>query len=409
MTTATPTTPGTELEPVLLSPPDVGPLEEAYVVDAVRSGWIAPIGPDLTAFEAELAARAQVAHAVGLSSGTAALHLGLLGLGVGPGDIVVTSTMTFAATANAIVYCGAQPMFLDCLDDGNMDPELLHKALRGLAEEHRLPAAVVPVDLLGRAAEYDRILPVAAEFDVPVLVDAAESFGSFHGERPTASMGRAAAVSFNGNKIMTTSGGGALLTDDGELADRARYLSAQARQPVLHYEHTEVGFNYRLSNILAALGRAQLERLDAMISRRRRIRSRYSRLFDAHPGLTVLGAGSRHPDNAWLTAVLVDPGIAGFTAGDLGAWLAEDRIETRPLWKPMHLQPAFADCPRLEGRTSERLFATGLTLPNGSGMTDAQLERVLERIGRFLGGGPQGACGSPQSRVRAASGGRTRR
>lgn len=371
---------------IALSKPDVGPLEEEYLIRAFRSGWIAPAGPDLTAFETELAAAVGVRHAVGLSSGTAALHLGLLGLGVGPGDRVVTSTMTFAATANAIIYCGAEPVFVDCCTDGNMDPVLLREALATTAGDGRRPAAVIPVDLLGRPAAYEKILPVSAEFDVPVLVDAAESLGSYCGDHATASLGRAAAVSFNGNKIMTTSGGGALLTDDDEMADYARYLSTQAKQPVLHYEHTEVGFNYRMSNLLAAIGRAQLTRLEAMITRRRWIRNQYSRLFGQYSGFTVFGAENNHRDNAWLTAVLVAAEDTGFAAEELGAWLAQHRIETRPLWKPMHLQPAFSNRPRLSGHVSERLFSTGLTLPSGSSLTNSQLERVLDTIERFLSG-----------------------
>ncbi|MGO1523037.1 MAG: DegT/DnrJ/EryC1/StrS family aminotransferase [Nesterenkonia sp.] len=371
---------------ILLSSPDVGPLEEDYLLRAFRSGWIAPVGPDLTAFEEELAARTGVEHAVGLSSGTAALHLGLLSVGVRPGDRVLTSTMTFVATANAIAYCSANPEFVDCLDDGNMDPDLLREKLERSSKLGRLPAAIVPVDMLGRPADYDRILPIAAEYNVPVVVDAAESLGSRYGDRPVGSMGRAAVLSFNGNKVMTTSGGGALLTDDSELARYTRYLSTQARQPVLHYQHTEIGFNYRLSNLLAALGRAQLIRLDSMIARRREIRARYTALLRGVPGVRLFGSDNPHRDNCWLTAALIDPDQAGFTAAELSNALAESSIETRPLWKPMHLQPAFSDCPVLGGATAERLFATGLTLPSGSAMNDHQLERVLSAVEGFFCG-----------------------
>ncbi|WP_044495091.1 DegT/DnrJ/EryC1/StrS family aminotransferase [Nesterenkonia massiliensis] len=373
-------------EQILLSSPDVGPLEEDYLLRAFRSGWIAPAGPDITAFEEELASQADVVHAVAVSSGTAALHLGLLGVGVNPGDSVVTSTMTFAATANAITYCSASPEFIDCLDDGNMDPKLLREKLDESSRRGRLPAAIVPVDILGRPADYDRILPLAAEFGIPVVVDAAESLGSRYGERRVGGLGQASVVSFNGNKIMTTSGGGALLTNDGELAAYARYLSSQARQPVAHYEHTEIGFNYRLSNLLAALGRAQLIRLDSMISRRRMVRSRYASLFRRVPGVELFGAENPHRDNCWLTAVLIDPDQAGFTSSELSKWLASSGIETRPLWKPMHLQPAFAHCSVLGGATAERLFNTGLALPSGSAMNDDQVDRVLLAIDRFLCG-----------------------
>ncbi|WP_152347075.1 DegT/DnrJ/EryC1/StrS family aminotransferase [Brevibacterium sp. CFH 10365] len=382
---AAPTKPQTAPEPqpvpaagrILLSGPDVGELEEEFLLRAFRSGWIAPVGPDLEAFETELAAKVGVSYAVGLSSGTAALHLGLLGLGVRPGDLVITSTMTFAATANAITYCGAEPVFVDCSSDGNMDPAQLHRALKNSIRGKKKPAAIVPVDLLGRPADYDRILPIAAEFEVPVLVDAAESLGSRYGAVTCGSFGDAAVVSFNGNKIMTTSGGGALLTDDSRLAEYARFLSTQAREPVAHYEHREIGFNYRLSNLLAALGRAQLTRLDTMVDRRREIRRRYSDTIAAVQGVSVFGNDNDHRDNAWLTAILVDERRTGFSAAELGAWLAEHDIETRPLWKPMHLQPVFAEVPIYGGEVSERIFSTGLNLPSGSKMTDADIDHVI--------------------------------
>ncbi|WP_169253456.1 aminotransferase class I/II-fold pyridoxal phosphate-dependent enzyme [Brevibacterium sp. 'Marine'] len=370
---------------ILLSGPDVGDLEEEYLLRAFRSGWIAPVGPDLEAFERELADKVGVAYAVGLSSGTAALHLGLLGLGVKPGDRVITSTMTFAATANAITYCGAEPVFVDCVDDGNMDPIQLHRALKDSIVSGTKPAAIVPVDLLGRPADYGRILPIAAEFDVPVLVDAAESLGSHYGDQACGSLGEAAVVSFNGNKIMTTSGGGALLTDDVNLAEYARYLSTQAREPVAHYEHREVGFNYRLSNLLAALGRAQLARLEGLVERRREIRGRYrDSIVAATDGVSLFGDVNEHGDNAWLSAILVDESRTGFNAGELAAWLAEHNIETRPLWKPMHLQPVFAGARMYGGDVSERLFSTGLTLPSGSSMNEADVERVIATIAAFL-------------------------
>ena len=378
-------------ERIMLSAPDVGPLEEEFLLQAFRGGWIAPTGPDLRVFEDELAAKAGVRHAVGLSSGTAALHLGLLGLGVRPGDVVVTSTMTFAATANAITYCGARPHFVDCTPDGNMDPTLLHRVLKELAAEGRAPAAIVPVDLLGRPADYGRILPIAAEFEVPVLVDAAESLGSAYGQEPCASFGQAAAVSFNGNKIMTTSGGGALLTDDDRLAEHAAHLAAQAREPVAHYEHKEIGFNYRLSNLLAALGRAQLTRLDGMIDRRRAIRQRYlESIVSPWEGITLFGADNPHRDNAWLSAILIDEQRAGFNSRDLGAWLAAHSIETRPLWKPMHLQPVFTAAPMLGGDVSESLFASGLNLPSGSALSETAVDRIIETILDFIG------CPKPQ-------------
>ncbi|WP_285115789.1 aminotransferase class I/II-fold pyridoxal phosphate-dependent enzyme [Leifsonia sp. fls2-241-R2A-40a] len=371
---------------IYMSSPDVGELEEQSVLGALRSGWIAPLGPDVDAFERELADRVGVPYAVALSSGTAALHLALLGVGAGPGSVVITSTMTFAATANAIVYTGAEPFFVDCDPvTGNLSPELLERALQDAAVEGLRVAAVLPVDLLGRVADYERIQPLAERYGVPVVSDAAESLGASRHGRSAASFGVAAALSFNGNKIMTTSGGGMLLTADEALAQRARYLATQARQPVAHYEHVDIGYNYRMSNLLAALGRAQLSRLDGMIARRRAIRERYRDLFACVSGVTIFQGADDAEDNCWLTSILVDPEVAGWRAAELSAWLAEDDIESRPLWKPMHLQPVFADARRLVDGSAERLFETGVTLPSGSVLTEEQLERVTGRIHSFIG------------------------
>jgi len=374
-----------------LSSPDVGEAEEAALVRAIRSGWVAPLGPEVDAFETELAAYCGRGHAVALSSGTAALHLGLLTLGVGPGSAVLTSTMTFAATANAITYTGADPVFVDCDETGNMSPDLLADAFERMAADGIPVSAVVPVDLVGKVVDHERIDALAAARGIPVLSDAAESLGATLAGRPAASYGQVAAVSFNGNKIMTTSGGGALLTDDPELADRVRYLATQARQPVIHYEHTDIGYNYRLSNVLAALGRAQLERLPAMLGRRREIRRGYVDLFAAVPGVSVFGEPSGEidsptHDNWWLSSVLVDPAVAGFTAEGLRVALAGADIEARPLWKPMHQQPVFAGSAAVLDGTSDRLFATGLSLPSGSVMSDADITRVHDVITAFVSG-----------------------
>ncbi|MCA2214066.1 DegT/DnrJ/EryC1/StrS family aminotransferase [Jidongwangia harbinensis] len=365
---------------VYLSAPDVGALEEEYVLEALRSGWVAPLGPAVDAFEAEVAARVDVPYAVALGSGTAALHLALLGLGVGPGDVVLVPTLTFAATANAVVYTGAEPYFVDSEPEtGNVDPDLVDVALRRLRRAGRRVAAVLTVDLFGRCADHARIEAAAARHGVAVVEDAAESFGSVRDGRAAGSFGRAAVLSFNGNKVMTTSGGGMLLTGDATLAARVRYLATQARQPVAHYEHTEIGYNYRLSNLLAALGRAQLRRLDEMIARRRSLRDRYAKLFAGIPGVRLLSEDSTE-DNCWLTAVLVDPGETGWSAADLGAHLAARRVESRPMWKPMHLQPVFAGSAGVVTGVAERLFATGLVLPSGSALTEAQVSRVLDEI-----------------------------
>ncbi|WP_448710948.1 DegT/DnrJ/EryC1/StrS family aminotransferase [Microbacterium profundi] len=372
-------------ERIYMSSPDVGHLEEDAVVAAMRSGWIAPLGPDVDAFEEELAARVGVAHGVALSSGTAALHLGLLTLGVKPGDIVITSTMTFAATANAIVYTGAEPYSIDALpDSGNMDPHLLREALLSLTNAGEYVAAIVPVDLLGKAVDYTSIIAIADEFDVPVLADAAESLGATHAGKAAGSFGRASIVSFNGNKIMTTSGGGMLLTDDEAFAKHVRYLATQARQPVVHYEHTDIGYNYRMSNLLAALGRAQLSRLDEMIARRREMRELYKQLFADVEGVEVFGAEGDEDDNVWLTSIMIDTEVTGWAPSDLAAALAVENIESRLLWKPMHMQPVFAGSRGTINGVSQHLFENGLTLPSGSALSVEQRARVITTIGKFL-------------------------
>lgn len=369
---------------VLLSPPDVGPLEESYVLDALRSGWVAPAGPHLEAFEREVAERVGCGHAVALASGTAGLHLALLAVGAGPGDVVVVPTLTFVATANAAVYTGAEPVFVDCDPaTGNLDPDLLDELLRELRALGRRVAAVMPVDMFGTCADYTRILPICADAEVPVVEDAAEALGATHHGRAAGSFGRAGVLSFNGNKIITTSGGGMLLSDDADLVARCRHLSTQARQPVPHYEHVEVGYNYRLSNVLAALGRAQLHRLDDIVARRRWLREQYAKLFAAVPGVRLLAEGDWEA-NCWLTTVVVDPAIAGWRAAELAAHLAAQDIETRPVWKPMHLQPVFAGARALLTGAAERLFTDGLTLPSGYAMTESRLARVLDGIEQFL-------------------------
>ncbi|GAB2779690.1 aminotransferase class I/II-fold pyridoxal phosphate-dependent enzyme [Nocardioides salsibiostraticola] len=366
---------------VLLSPPDTGGLEESYVMAAMRSGWIAPAGPDLVSFEEEVAARVGVQHAVGLASGTAALHLALVSWGVGPGDVVPVSTLTFAATVNAIRYVGAEPFFVDCDEEsGNMSAALLERAINQLRAQGQHVPAIVPVDMLGKCVDYTAIETVARDASVRLLCDAAESFGATWQGRPAGSFGDASVLSFNGNKIMTTSGGGMLLTDNADLAAHIRKLSTQAREQVAHYEHTEVGYNYRLSNILAALGRAQLTRLDDMIARRREWRRRYAELFAEQPGVRLLGGLDDSEDNCWLTAIVVDPAVSSWTAQELSAALTEAKIESRPVWKPMHLQPVSAGLTGVIDGTSERLFDHGLTLPSGSAMRDDQFDRIAVAI-----------------------------
>ena len=368
-------------ERIYMSSPDVGELEEQAVLNAMRGGWIAPLGPDVDGFEHDVAARVGVDHGVALSSGTAALHVALVAWGVGPGDVVPTSTMTFAATANAIAYTGATPYFVDCdPQTGNMDPGLLGEVLDQLQAEGARVPVVVPVDLLGKAVDYTSILELADAHGSRVLSDAAESLGATHAGHAAGSFGDASVVSFNGNKIMTTSGGGMLLTDDKDLAARVRYLSTQARQPVTHYEHTEIGYNYRLSNLLAALGRAQLSRLDDMIARRRAVRDRYRAFFADIDGVELFGATDDAGDNCWLTSILIDQSTTGYSTAEMSRVLAEDQIESRPLWKPMHLQPVFEGARQRTTGASESLFRRGLTLPSGSALSDAEMDRVLAAL-----------------------------
>lgn len=371
---------------ILLSGPDVTIAERAAVAEAFDSGWIAPLGPAVDAFEAAMAARVGRRSAVALASGTSALHLGLLAWGVGPGDVVPTSTMTFAATANAIVYTGATPYFIDSdPETGQMDPDLLEQALCALEAEGRSVPAVVPVDLLGRCVDYTRITQIAHSHGARVLADAAESLGASHAGIPAGKHGDAAIFSFNGNKVMTTSGGGMYLTDDEIAAARVRHLATQAREPVAHYEHRDIGFNYRLSNLLAAMGLAQLARLDGMLERRRARREAYAALVEDVPGVEVFQRCSDEEDNCWLTALIVDPAVAGFDAGSLSAVLAAAGAESRPLWKPMHLQPVFTAMPHLTNGASERMFRIGLTLPSGSALTPEECARVDGVLRKALG------------------------
>lgn len=376
---------------LLISPPDVGPAEEEAVLRAVRSGWVAPTGPEVTAFENELAKRCGVAHGVAMSSGTAALHLALLGLGTRPGDAVVVPTMTFVASANAVVYAGAEPVFVDVGPDGNVDPELVREAVETLRREGRQVAAVMTVDLLGRCADYAKLDHLCADLGLPLLEDAAEALGATSATdasgRPAGAFGQAAALSFNGNKIMTTSGGGMLLTRDETLAQQARHLSTQAREPVAHYEHEVVGYNYRLSNVLAALGRAQLSRLDAMLARRREIRERYATFVADVPGVEIFQRDGDEHDNCWLTAIVVDPGTAAADRDTVLVGLESRGVEARPLWKPMHLQPVFAGARMFGDGHSQRLFDHGVTLPSGSVHDDAAIERVCEGLADVLHAG----------------------
>lgn len=376
-----PTSPASVIRPVHLSLADIGPLEEEYVLAALRSGWVTGMGPDVDAFEAEMAGRIGVEHAVALSSGTAALHLALIALGAGPGTAVIVPTLTFAATANAVAYTGARPVLVDCNEDGNVDARLVERALRSLREEGVPVAAVMSVDLFGRSADYNTLEPLLTQWGVPLLEDAAEALGAVRGGRAAGSYGAAAALSFNGNKIMTTSGGGMFLSEDPLLAARARKLASQAREPVPWYEHEETGYNYRLSNVLAALGRAQLSRLDSLIARRRAVRARYEEALDGL-GLRFLGRSDDPGDNCWLTVVVLNESSP---SGDsVVAALNERSIEARHVWKPMHRQPVFAGCLSVLSGVSDELFARGVALPSGSTLTVDDVSRVIDGLSEVL-------------------------
>lgn len=372
------------LSRIYLSPPDMTVAEETAVSQAVRSGWVAPLGPELEAFENDVAEFVGVTNAVALSSGTAALHLALKAVGVVPGDSVITSTMTFVATANAITYVGARPVFVDTLNDGTLDPFLVQDAIEQEQRSGKRVGALVPVDIYGRLADYPTLLEISASEGIPLVADAAESLGASRDDSLSGSFGDAAVVSFNGNKIMTTSGGGMFLSDDPEKASYVRYLATQAREPFIHYEHVELGFNYRLSNVSAALGRAQLARLPEMIARRREIRRTYLQVFQSIEGVTVL-TGEPDKDNCWLTCLLIDPNSHPHGPLDLLAHLEQSNIESRPLWKPMHMQPLYRNSTFIGGNNAENLFRVGLALPSGSSMDDGDLERVVGSLKHFFG------------------------
>ena len=364
---------------IYLSPPDMTGAEREALLRAFDSNWIAPLGPEVNAFERELAERVGVADAAALSSGTAALHLALVLLEVGAGDEVWTSTLTFAATANAIRYVGATPVFIDSeRETWNMDPELLSEALREAATKGRLPKAVVVVDLYGQCADYEPILAACNEYEVPVVEDAAEALGATYRGRAAGSFGVIGTLSFNGNKIITTSGGGALVADDAALVERARYLASQARRPAAHYQHDEVGYNYRLSNLLAALGRAQLGRLDELIERRRRIHRRYREALECIDGIAFLPEPPGSQSNAWLTCIVLDESRLGVGPTQVREHLETQNIEARPVWKPMHLQPVFESCRSIGGAVAEDLFGRGLCLPSGSALGEDSQNRAID-------------------------------
>ncbi len=375
-------------EQILLSTPHMGSTEREYVEEAFQTNWIAPLGPNVDAFERELAANVGSQHAAALSSGTAAIHLGLRLLGVSPGDRVFCSTLTFAASAFPIVYQGAEPVFIDA-DPAtwNLCPVALARAFEAAERTGRMPKAVVVVNLYGQSADMDPIMGLCERYGVPILEDAAESLGAKYKGRHSGTFGRLGVFSFNGNKIITTSGGGMLVSDDPALIEKARFLATQARDPAPHYQHSEIGFNYRMSNILAGVGRGQLKVLGDRVAARREVFETYRRELADIDILEWMPEPEWSFSNRWLTTATLRAD-APLSVSDLIHRLAGEMIEARPVWKPMHLQPVFAGCELVtagDAPVADRLFENGLCLPSGSNMTDKQLERVIATLRRLLG------------------------
>ncbi|MGG2092733.1 aminotransferase class I/II-fold pyridoxal phosphate-dependent enzyme [Bacillus sp. S13(2024)] len=374
-----------ENQRIFLSPPHMSGNEQKYINEAFIQNWVAPLGPNVDAFEQQMARYVGVKAAAAVSSGTAAIHLALQLLGVTRGDIVFCSSLTFIASANPIVYQGAEPVFIDSEPDTwNMSPVALEKAFEDAQKSGKLPKAVIVVHLFGQSAKMDEIMDICEKYGVSVIEDAAESLGTVYKGKPTGSFGKFGIFSFNGNKIITTSGGGMLVSNDEVAIQKARFLSTQARNAAVHYEHSQVGYNYRMSNILAGVGRAQLDVLDERVQARRNIFNRYKLALGDVSGITFMPEFIDAIPNRWLSVLLVDEKITGITHLDIMKVLAAKNIEARPIWKPLHKQPVF------EGVTyyahsetesvSDNLFHQGLCLPSGSSMTIAEQERVIETI-----------------------------
>lgn len=359
----------------------MGERERDLLLDAFDSNWIAPLGPHVNAFEQEFAEKVGASHAVALSSGTAALHLSLRLLGIQPGDEILTSTLTFVATANSISYVGAKPVFIDSdHQTWNIDPNLLGEELKRCAERGKLPKAVVTVDVNGQCCDYDAIRELCNRYEVPIVEDAAEALGASYKGTPAGNFGVAGCFSFNGNKIITTSGGGMLVTESEEWAAHARHLATQARDPAPHYEHSEIGHNYRLSNLLAAIGRGQLSVLDNRVQRRREIFDTYVQQLSDCPGIRFMPEPEGYYSTRWLTAITIDPQRFGVDREIVRMALESENIESRPIWKPMHMQPVFRDCRSVISGVSESLFRDGLCLPSGSSMSDEDQRRTIDRF-----------------------------
>jgi dTDP-4-amino-4,6-dideoxygalactose transaminase len=364
----------------------MAPQERELLLDAFDSNWIAPLGPHVDAFEREFAEKVGATHAVALSSGTAALHLALLAAGVGAGDKVATSTLTFAATANAIRYVGAEPVFIDSeRESWNMDPELLADELRESAQRGRRIKAALVVDVCGQSADWNPIRDTCRRYGVTPIEDAAEALGATYRGKAVGTLADIGCFSFNGNKIITTSGGGMLVTENAKRAERVRHLATQARDPALHYQHSLVGYNYRLSNLLAAIGRGQLHVLEERVAKRRANFDFYRIALGDLPGIDFMPEASFGRSTRWLTCLGIDPQIHGSSPAEICTAMAAEQIEARPMWKPMHKQPVFIDC-RIRNRgVADDLFERGLCLPSGSSMSQSDLQRVVEVLRRILG------------------------
>ena len=366
---------------IYLSKPHMSGDELAAIQDAFKSNWIAPVGPDLDLFEKEFADVVGANHALAVSSGTAALHLALRLIGIQPGDEVLVSTLTFVASVNPILYERGTPVFIDSeYSSWNMDPNLLADALRTRSEQGKLPKAVVLVHLYGQSANLDAILPICQEYGVPLVEDAAEALGSRYREIHPGSSGIFGAFSFNGNKIITTSGGGMLVSNNEEYIAHARKLATQAREPFPHYEHSELGFNYRLSNLLAAMGRKQLQHLDERVAAKRLIFERYRDALSHLPGIRFMPEAEWGKHTRWLTCITINEDESGTSRETIRLALELENIESRPLWKPMHMQPLFDRCEIFGGSMAEQLFADGLCLPSSSSMSECEQIRVIEII-----------------------------
>jgi pyridoxal phosphate-dependent aminotransferase EpsN len=358
----------------------MGGTEERYVLEAIASNWLSTVGPNLEAFEAAFSRRIGL-PAVAVSSGTAALHLGLRLLGVGPGDEVFSPSLTFVASVNPIAYLGASPVFLDSeAASWNLDPNVLEHALQARARAGRLPKALVVVHLFGQSADMDPIVALCQRFGVLLLEDAAEALGATYHGRPAGSIAPVGAFSFNGNKIITTTGGGMLVAHDADWVRKARFWATQARDPGLAYHHTEMGYNYRMSNLVAGIGRGQLEVLDQRVARRRAIAFRYRDAFADLPGIGLMPQAGYGVHTNWLSCFLIDADVFGASRDQVIAALQAANIEARPVWKPMHLQPLYASAERFGGAVAEDLFARGICLPSSSSLTTAEQNRVIEVV-----------------------------